>query len=169
MSTTTILVGEGFVGTGAHVAHVNVVLGQRDGPVGTAWATALATPRPGHVAFVCVARPGVPVEPPTLFVNKATLAGPVHEQLTWGAAQAGVAGGVADHIRAAGWALARAATNLLIASVWVDPTASDPEAIYANNRAATALALAATTPTQASWAAFISAAADPWNPYFRPR
>jgi 5,6,7,8-tetrahydromethanopterin hydro-lyase len=169
MSASTMLVGEGFAGSGAHVAHVNVVLGGRDGPVATAWATALATPRAGHIPFVCVARPGVPVEPPTLFVNKAPLAGPLHEQLTWGAAQAGVAGGVADWLRAAGWTLARAATHLVIAAVWVDPAATDAELVYAGNRAATAAALAATQPTQQTFAAFISAAADPGNPYFRPR
>jgi 5,6,7,8-tetrahydromethanopterin hydro-lyase len=169
MSGPSMLIGEGFVGSGAHVAHVNVVLGPRDGPVGTAWATALATPRAGHIPFLCVARPGVPVEPPTLFVNKAPLSGPLHEQLTWGPAQAAVASGVADHLRAAGWQYARAATTVLIAAVWVDPAATDAEAVYANNREATARALAATVPSQASWAAFISAAADPWNPCFRPR
>ena len=34
--------GEAFVGEGANAAHVNTVLGGRDGSVGTAWATALA-------------------------------------------------------------------------------------------------------------------------------
>ena len=36
-------IGEGFVGEGANAAHINVVLGLRDGPVGTAWATATRT------------------------------------------------------------------------------------------------------------------------------
>ena len=52
-------IGEGFVGSGANAAHINIVLGLRDGPVGTAWATALATPREGHVPFVAVAQPNV--------------------------------------------------------------------------------------------------------------
>jgi hypothetical protein len=43
-----VLVGEGFVGAGAGAAHVNTVLGDRHGPVGAAWVTALATPRAGH-------------------------------------------------------------------------------------------------------------------------
>ena len=37
-------IGEAFVGEGAEAAHLNTVLGPRAGPVGTAWATALATP-----------------------------------------------------------------------------------------------------------------------------
>ncbi len=35
-----MLIGESFVGEGADAAHVNTVLGSRNGPVGVAWATA---------------------------------------------------------------------------------------------------------------------------------
>jgi 5,6,7,8-tetrahydromethanopterin hydro-lyase len=89
-------IGESFVGEGAEAGHVNTVLGDRAGPVGVAWATALATPRPGHTAFVAVVVPGVPAKPMTLFVSKAPVVDDQHAALTWGAAQAGVAGGVAD-------------------------------------------------------------------------
>jgi 5,6,7,8-tetrahydromethanopterin hydro-lyase len=75
-------IGESFVGEGAEAAHVNTVLGRRDGPVGAAWATALATPRPGNAAFVAVLRPGLPAKPLTLFVNKASIAGDEHGVLT---------------------------------------------------------------------------------------
>jgi 5,6,7,8-tetrahydromethanopterin hydro-lyase len=37
-----VLIGESFVGEGAAAAHINTVLGDRHGPVGTAWATSLA-------------------------------------------------------------------------------------------------------------------------------
>ena len=94
-------IGEGFVGEGVDAAHVNTVLGPRDGPVGVAWATALATPREGHVPFVAVVRPGLAVKPMTLFVNKATIGQGRHGDLTWGAAQAGVASGVAEAVAGA--------------------------------------------------------------------
>ena len=94
--TSGVLIGESYVGEGAEAAHINTVLGGRDGPVGTAWATALATPRPGHTAFVVILRPNLPVKPLTLFVNKAPMADEQHGNLTWGAAQAGVAGGTPD-------------------------------------------------------------------------
>src|SRR5689334_25102172 len=97
MSDHTLRIGEGFAGTGANAAHVNTVLGAKDGPVGAAWATALATPRLGHAPFVVVVQPNVPVKPFTLFVNKAAVDPGQNEQhahLTWGAAQAGVASGV---------------------------------------------------------------------------
>ncbi len=57
----TMAIGEAFVGEGAEAAHVNTVLGRRDGPVGTAWATALASPSTGHAPFVAVVRHFMPI------------------------------------------------------------------------------------------------------------
>jgi hypothetical protein len=71
-------IGESFVGEGADAAHLNTVLGRRDGPVGTAWATALATPRAGYTPFIAVVKPGLPAKPITLFINKAPIASPQH-------------------------------------------------------------------------------------------
>jgi 5,6,7,8-tetrahydromethanopterin hydro-lyase len=136
-----MLIGESFVGEGAEAAHVDTVLGDRDGPVGTAWATALATPGTGHAPFVAVLRPGLSAKPMTLFVNKATVAGATHSELTWGAAQAGVAAGVADAVTEGIVSEAEADRLLLIAAVWVNPAATDADKVYANNRAATKQAL----------------------------
>ena len=55
--------GEAFVGSGPNAAHVNTCSAPRDGPVGAAWATALATPSAGHAPFVVVLHPGLPVKP----------------------------------------------------------------------------------------------------------
>jgi 5,6,7,8-tetrahydromethanopterin hydro-lyase len=41
---TVMLVGESFIGEGAEAAHINTMLGDRAGPVGAAWAAALASP-----------------------------------------------------------------------------------------------------------------------------
>jgi len=160
-------IGEGFVGEGAEAAHVNTVLGSREGPVATAWATALATPRAGHVPFVAVVRPGLAVKPFTLFVNKAAIGSERHGDLTWGAAQAGVAGGVADAV--AEGAIARTAADhlLLIAAVWVDPDATDEEAVYANNRAATLTALRNGSAGRPKLDEVLAARDEPRNPFFR--
>ncbi len=155
-------VGEGFAGDGANAAHVNTVIGPKEGPVGTAWATALASPSAGHTPFMVVARPNLPVKPMTLFVNKASIAGDEHGRLTWGAAQAGVAAGVIDALRAD----IVAPDELLIAAVWVNPDADDEEAVFANNRDATRAALQAGhdgRPTVGD----VLAVAEPENPYFR--
>jgi 5,6,7,8-tetrahydromethanopterin hydro-lyase len=164
----TMLIGESFVGEGAEAAHINTVLGQRDGPVGTAWATALATPRAGHTPFVAVVRPGLPVKPLTLFVNKATIADDEHGELTWGAAQAGVAGGVADAVADGIVAAASAGLLVLIAAVWVNPAARDAALVYANNRSATRAALLAGAEGKPDLADVLAARAHPMNPYFTP-
>jgi 5,6,7,8-tetrahydromethanopterin hydro-lyase len=161
-----MLIGESFIGQGTEAAHVNTVLGDRDGPVGTAWATALATPRPGHVPFIAVLRPGLPVKPMTLFVNKATIDGPGHGDLTWGAAQAGVAAGVADAVSEGIVSAADAERLLLIAAVWVNPAASDADTVYANNRAATRQALRSGGEGVPQITDVLSAAAAPANPFY---
>src|SRR4029453_6358191 len=123
-----------FAGGGANAAHINTVLGSRDGPVGTAWATALATPRAGHASFVVVARPNMPVKPPTLFVNKAEIREETHGHLHWGAAQEAVADGTIPQGEVDALAL--------IAAVWVDWAANEEERVFANNLEATRAALA---------------------------
>jgi len=159
--------GEGFAGDGVNVAHVNSVLGLRDGPVGTAWATALASPSAGHTPFVVVHSPNLPVAPFTLFVNKTAIASDRHGTLTWGAAQAGVAAGVVDALQAGLFERSgRLDTLALITAVWVDPKAAEEELIFANNRNATFAAItmgSAGGPT----AERLRQAGEPTNPYFR--
>ena len=88
----------------------------------------------GHTPFVAVLQPGIPVKPMTLFVNKSAIASPEHGTLTWGAAQAGVAGGVADAVADGIIAAADTDDLVLIAAVWVNPDARDAALVYANNR-----------------------------------
>lgn len=169
MTVTTTQIGECFAGEGVDAAHVNTVLGRLGGPVETAWETALATPRPGHAAFVAVLRPNLPVRPLTLFVNKATIADDRHGELTWGAAQAGVAAGVADAVAAGTIAAAEADDLLLIAAVWVNPGAREADAVFANNRRATADALANGAARTPAVDDVVSARGAPSNPYYTPR
>jgi 5,6,7,8-tetrahydromethanopterin hydro-lyase len=146
---------------------VNTVLGRKGGPVETAWATALATPRPGHVPFVVVLRPNLPVKPLTLFVNKADVRGDRHAALTWGAAQAGVARGVleavADDVVPAG----EVDELLLVAAVWVDWAAEDEEQVYTGNVEATRSALAASAEGRSAIEELLELRAEPENPFFR--
>ncbi|MGQ0830998.1 MAG: formaldehyde-activating enzyme [Microthrixaceae bacterium] len=159
--------GESFVGVGAEAAHVNTVLGPRDGPAGQAWATALATPREGHAAFVAVLQPGLPVQPFTLFVNKATIASDAHARLTWGPAQAGIAAGVADTVANGVVSALDAGSLVLIAAVWVDPAAGDGDLVFANNRAAVAAAIAAGRSARPSVTDVVERRDAAWNPFFR--
>ncbi len=134
-------IGECFTGAGVNAAHINTVLGDREGPAGAAWAAALASPSPGHVPFVAVMRPSLPVKPMTLFVTKVAPVGDEHGRLIWGPAQAGVAGGVADAVAESIIDAEQTDELALIVAVWVNPAADDMDTIYRNNRQATYEAL----------------------------
>lgn len=161
--------GEAFVGSGVEAAHLNTVLGDKGGPVETAWVSALATPSVGHAAFVVVAQPNIPVLPMTLFVNKATIASPEHAQLTWGAAQLGVASGVLDAVNDGVIDGDQLEHLVLIAAVWVDPLARDADAVYDNNRAAMAAALSRGRPGVLSIDEILAVRDTPINGYYVAR
>jgi len=139
-------IGTGSAGDGLHQVRVDTVFGVRDGPVGTAFFTALTGPTIGHNPFVVLARPNLPVVPLTLFVPNATIGSERHARLTRGAAQAGVAAGVL-------------ALNMddpdgekcILASVFVDPDVSDADRVYRAARDATMIALK------------LGAAGGPWH------
>ena len=162
-------VGEAFVGSGPNCAHINTVFGSRVGPVGTAFATALATPTAGHVPFLVVWKPDVPVAPATLFINKAAIANETHGELTWGAAQAGVAHGVTEYMADRFPDDAQTVPFVLLTAVWVDPAADSHRAIYDNNRAAVRRSLEVGHRGIRSGIARTDLANDrgPWNPYLR--
>ncbi|GAA3537145.1 MULTISPECIES: formaldehyde-activating enzyme [Streptomyces] len=165
----TALIGESFVGEGADAAHTNIVIGRKGGPVETAWATALATPSAGHVPFMTVVRPSVPVKPLTLFVAKAAAQGELHQRATWGAAQAGLAQGVADAVDDGLIPAEEADDLLIIAAVWVNPAVGDLDVSFRNQRAAAYGALrAAVTGTPTVLDVQAAAKEGPANPFYTP-
>ena len=146
---------------------MNTVLGRKGGPVEAAWATALATPGLGHIPFVTVLRPNMPVKPATLFVNKADIRSERHAELTWGAAQAGVARGVLEAVADGTIPAGEVEDLLLIAAVWVDWAANDEEAIYLANVEATRGALTAGAEGRPPIEDLLGLRGEPANPFFR--
>lgn len=137
-------IGESFVGDGVNAAHAEQHARRRSRRASrAAWATAIATPSIGHAAFMAVVQPGVPCDPPTLFVNKAAIVPGRHAELTWGAAQAGVACGVVDAGEVGAFNTDRRSGLCVIAAVWVNPEADDDEVVFNNNREATKAAILA--------------------------
>ncbi|MDJ0338144.1 formaldehyde-activating enzyme [Cryobacterium sp. PH31-O1] len=167
--TETLQIGESFIGDGVNAAHVNTVFGHREGPAGVAWASALATPSAGHVPFVTVLRPSLPVKPLTLFVTKAAPATDAHGLLIWGPAQAGIAAGVAQALFDGTISQEQADSHVIIAAVWVNPGADDAETVYANNRLSVHTALVNGAARLPSNDAVIAARDSPFNPFFTPR
>jgi len=164
------LIGEGYEGSGASAANIKVMLGDRNGPVGAAWATALATPTAGHEPFIVVARPGLPVKPWTLFVNTVAIAGDDHGTLTVGAAHAGVAAGIIEAVGVGVLPPEPAESAVLIASVWVDPAASPvhQDVIFVNNRVATVAAVRSAMVGGPTLREVMSDTGGVWNAAYHP-
>ena len=80
----------------------------------------------------------------------------------------GVAAGVADAVAAGVVPEAEAADLLLIAAVWVNPDARDADAVFANNRRATAEALANGAARLPAVDDVLARRDEPFNPYYRP-
>lgn len=168
MTDFGIRIGEFFAGDGVNAGHVNVVIGDR-AALGAAWGLALASPGPGHTPFVTVVKPGVPVKPITLFVNKASVNDDRHGNLTWGPAQAGVAIGMTDAV-ADGEIPGDLVDDLVaIAAVWVNPAADDEEQVFRNNVESTRGAVAAAMRNLPTVADVLAARDDCHNPFFDPR
>jgi 5,6,7,8-tetrahydromethanopterin hydro-lyase len=154
-------IGQGSAGDGHDAVRVSTVLGDRDGPIGAAWTTSLATPSMGHSPFVVIARPNLPVVPLTLLVPAVGVVAQRHADLTMGAAQAGIAAAVLDLKMDDPDSI-----HCLIASVWIGPEADDEEAVFANTRDAAIAALklgAAGGP----WHGHLTEIEMPENPNFR--
>ena len=163
-----IFIGEAFEGGGPNAAHINLILGPK-AELGSAYALAAASPGPGHIPFQAVVKPNLPAKPATLFIAKAVLRDEAHETMTWGPAQAGVAAGVTEALLADVLPPEADDDWVAIALVWVDWTADDAEAVYANNRAAARAA--AERAMQKGWPSRQELAAgltQIGNPFFTP-
>jgi 5,6,7,8-tetrahydromethanopterin hydro-lyase len=162
-----IFIGEAFEGGGGNAAHINLILGPK-AELGAAYALAAASPGPGHIPFQAVLKPNVPAAPATLFVGKAVIRDANHELMTWGPAQAGVAAGITEALLTGALPPLAAEEWVAIALVWVDWTADDSEAVYANNRAACLRAAQRALEGGPSREALAAALASVSNPFFTP-
>ena len=92
------LIGEAFVGEGNEVAHIDLIIGDKHGPVGEAFAAGLANLSAGHTPLLAVIRPNLPPKPHTLLVPKVTVKNTEDVGKIFGPAQAAVAKAVADSV-----------------------------------------------------------------------
>ncbi|UCG45015.1 MAG: 4-hydroxy-tetrahydrodipicolinate synthase [Candidatus Bathyarchaeota archaeon] len=126
-------VGEALAGKGAEVAHIDLMVGTKTGPLGEAYAKAKATPTPGHEPLVAILEPNLAVKPVTLIVPTVTIRSMRQASMIFGPAQTAVAKAVADSL--ADGIIPKGAVEdlLIIANVFVHPTAVDRQRVYINN------------------------------------
>ena len=135
------LVGEALVGEGSEVAHVDLLVGDKEGPVGEAFASSLSSLSAGHTPLLAVIRPNLPAKPSTLLVPKVTVKNLEEAARIFGPAQAAVAKAVVDAVEEGIIPKDKLESWVIICSVFVHPDAKDYRKIYHYNYGATKLAL----------------------------
>ena len=68
-------VGEARVGEGNEIAHIDLLIGKKEGPVGLAFANALANQSAGHTNLLAVLTPNLIAKPATILITKVTIKG----------------------------------------------------------------------------------------------
>ena len=137
----SIFIGEALHGDGNEVAHIDLLIGPKNGPVGTAFATALADQKQGFSNLLAVLTPNLICKPATVLITKVTIKGAEQAVQMFGPAQAAVAKAVTDSV-AAGVIPANQAENLvMVCGVFIHPEAKDNNKIYQFNYEATKLAI----------------------------
>ncbi len=135
------LIGEALIGDEPELAHIDLLIGDKDGPVGMAFANGLAQLSAGHTPLLSVIRPNLPPKPATLIVPKVTVKNMDQAAQIFGPAQTAVAKAVADSVAEGIIPRAEVENLVLIVSVFIHPQARDYDAIYRYNYGATKLAV----------------------------
>jgi formaldehyde-activating enzyme len=94
-------VGEALVagGPAGTAAEPEVVIGELDGPFGTAFATLMGDQAKGHSKVLAIMNTDVMVKPATLMVSKVTVNKDRYTNILMGTVQAAIANGAHKYIR----------------------------------------------------------------------
>lgn len=133
----SMFIGEALVGDGNEVAHIDLMVGSKDGPVGVAFANALARQSKGHTNLLAVLAPNLAVKPSTVMITKVTIDGMKQVAQMFGPAQAAVARAVADCVADGVIAKDQCEDLVIVCSVFIHPQAEDNKKIYDYNYEAT--------------------------------
>ena len=93
------MVGESLVGDGNEVAHIDLSIGPKDGPVGQAFVNTFVNPKEGHTSLLAVVIPNLHAKPDTVISNQVTTKGAQRVAQMFGPAQAAVARAVVDSVK----------------------------------------------------------------------
>jgi 5,6,7,8-tetrahydromethanopterin hydro-lyase len=138
----SMYIGEALAGDGNEIAHIDLLIGDKAGPVGIAFATALANQKAGHSNLLAVLTPNLICKPATVLITKVTIKGAKQAVQMFGPAQAAVAKAVADSVAEGVIPKADAENLCIICGVFIHWQAEDNKKIYDYNYTATKMAIA---------------------------
>lgn len=134
-------IGEALVGTGNEVAHIDLMIGTKDSPVGEAFANALSQLSAGHTPLLAVLRPNLITKPPAVIIPKVTVKDMFQAELIFGPAQMAVAKAIADAVEDGIIPKEKTEDYVIVVSVFIHPKARNKEKVFYYNYSATKLAI----------------------------
>lgn len=137
----SMFIGEALVGDGNEVAHIDLLIGSKDGPVGEAFATALANQKQGFTNLLALHTPNLMCKPATVLITKVTIEGMGQVGQMFGPAQTAVAKAVSDSVASGVIPKAEADNLVIVCGVFIHPKAKDDVKIHDFNYEATKLAI----------------------------
>jgi 5,6,7,8-tetrahydromethanopterin hydro-lyase len=135
-------VGEALAGEGNEIAHIDLLIGDKSGPVGTAFCNALADQKQGHSNLLAVLTPNLAVKPATVLITKVTIKGAKQAVQMFGPAQYAVAKAVADSVEAGVIPKDQCEKLVIVCGVFIHWEAADDKKIVQYNYEATKMAIA---------------------------
>lgn len=162
----SLYVGEALVGDGNEVSHIDLLIGDKNGPVGTAFANALADQKVGHSNLLAVLEPNLAVKPATVMITKVTIKGARQAVQMFGPAQKAVADAVADSVEAGVIPQDQAENLVIICGVFIHWDAADDKKIYKYNYEATKLSIARAMKSEPSIAEVLAKKGAAKHPFF---
>lgn len=133
----SMFIGESLKGDGNEIAHIDLLIGEKTGPVGVAFANALANQSAGHSSLLAVIAPNLVCKPATVMITKVTIKGAKQAVQMFGPAQAAVARAVADSVEAGVIPANKADDYVIVCGVFIHWDAADDNKIFQYNYEAT--------------------------------
>jgi 5,6,7,8-tetrahydromethanopterin hydro-lyase len=137
----SMFIGEALAGEGNEIAHIDLLIGAKTGPVGVAFANALADQKQGHSNLLAVLTPNLICKPATVLITKVTIKGADQAVQMFGPAQKAVAKAVADSVAEGIIPKNQVEDLVIIAGVFIHWDAKDNAKIYQYNYEATKLSI----------------------------
>ena len=157
--------GESLVGDGNEVAHIDLIIGSKSGPAGTAFCNALANNKDGFTTLLAVVAPNLPAKPDTLLFNKVTIKGAKQAVQMFGPAQAAVSRAVVDSVEGGVIPRDKADDYCVLVGVFIHWEASDDKKIYDYNYQATKEAIQRALAGKPSVSEVVAAAKSAKHPF----
>jgi 5,6,7,8-tetrahydromethanopterin hydro-lyase len=164
----SMFVGESLVGEGNEIAHIDLLIGDKNGPVGSAFANSLANQKHGH-SNLLAGTPNLCVKPSTVMITKVTIKGGRQAVQMFGPAQKAVADAVVESVKEGIIPKDQAETLCIVCGVFIHWEAADDDKIYQYNYEATKQAIARAMKGEPSADEVIAKWDEAAHPFYTPK